>query len=123
MNVLLDTHVALWWLDDHPKLLPKYREIITDTNNLIYVSAATVWEINIKAGLGKLVISDTYLDVLRREGFLELDVNWSHAQRVGELPAIHSDPFDRLLIAQAQIEKLTFLSVDKFVRKYDLQVL
>ncbi len=70
MNVLLDTHIALWWLADNPKLSEAHREIISNVENLCYFSAATIWEISIKSILGKLVIADAYIDVLRREGFL-----------------------------------------------------
>ena len=123
MNLLLDTHIVLWWLNDDPKLIKPHREMISNSNNLCYISAATIWEISIKVKLGKLKISDNYSEELIREGFLELAVNWKHTLRVKELPLIHKDTFDRILIAQAQIENMTLLSVDDYVKQYDLPVL
>jgi PIN domain nuclease of toxin-antitoxin system len=123
MNALLDTHIALWWLADNPRLSEAHREIISNAENLCYVSAATIWEISIKSVLGKLVIADAYIDVLRRGGFLELPINWTHTQRVRELPLLHSDPFDRVLIAQAQIEEMILLSADENIKRYDVSVI
>ena len=123
MNVLLDTHIALWWLEDNPSLLETQREIITNVDNLCFISSATIWEISIKSGLGKIVIADTYIDELRQEGFLELVINWSHTQKVKELPRIHADPFDRLLVAQAQIEEMVLLSTDENIKQYDVSVI
>jgi len=123
VNILLDTHIVLWWLNDDPKLIDHHREIIANTDNLCYISAATIWKISIKVKLGKLKISDDYIDELQKEGFLELPVSWKHSNQVKELPLIHNDPFDRLLIAQAQVEELTLLSADKFTKQYDVRVL
>ena len=123
MNVLLDTHIALWWLADNPKLSEAHREIISNVENHCYISAATIWEISIKAILEKLVIADAYIDELRREGFLELVINWTHTRRVRELPLLHSDPFDRLLVAQAQIEEMILLSADENIKRYDVSVI
>ncbi len=120
MRLLLDTPVVLWWLADAPQLTPDHRALISDTRHVCFVSAATVWEISIKRGLGKLQIDEGYLVVLRSQGFLELAVSWEHCHRVNDLPALHRDPFDRLLIAQAQSDGLTLLSVDPEVLKYDV---
>ena len=123
MNLLLDTHIALWWLEDNPSLLEARREIISNADNLCFISSATIWEISIKSALGKIDITDTYIDELRGEGFLELVINWSHARKVKELPPIHADPFDRLLIAQAQIEEMILLSADENIKRYDVSVI
>jgi PIN domain nuclease of toxin-antitoxin system len=123
MNLLIDTHIILWWLDDSPRLKAEYRKILTDTDNLCYVSAATIWEISIKTKLGKLDIPDNYLDTLKDEGFQELPVKWSHSRYVNYLPLIHRDPFDRLLVAQAKVEDLTLLSTDTYIRQYDIKVI
>ena len=123
MNVLLDTHIVLWWLNDDSKLIDTHKEIITNTDNLCYVSAVTIWEISIKSKLGKLKISNNYIDELKKEGFLELQISWIHSNQVTKLPPIHTDPFDRLLIAQTQIEKLILLTVDDYIKKYEVKIL
>ena len=122
MRLLLDTHVVLWWLADDPQLTQDHRSLLGDQRNSCFVSAASVWEISIKRGLGKLRVAEEYLDVLKSQGFLELAVSWEHAQRVLELPEHHKDPFDRLLIAQAQTEGLTLLSVDPQVKRYAVAI-
>lgn len=122
MNILLDTHIVLWWLMDDENLPEMHRKIISNPNNFCYISAATIWEISIKSKLGKLKISKNYTDELVKEGFLKLPVNWQHSKGVRDLPFIHRDPFDRLLIAQAQIENLTLLTVDENIKKYKIDV-
>ena len=110
-------------MDDN-KLLPlKYRIAIADSDNICFVSAASVWEISIKSAIGKLDIPDNYLEVLFDQDFKEIPVSWQHAHKVRHLPIYHKDPFDRLLIAQAIIEDLTLLSVDKIISKYDVKIL
>ena len=123
MRLLLDTHVLLWWLNDDRSLTDEHRRLIQDKRNSCYVSAATVWEISIKSGIGKLEIASEYLDVVRSQGFLELPVSWLHVNAVRELPEHHRDPFDRLLVAQATIEGMVLLSVDPVIRKYGITVL
>lgn len=123
MNILLDTHIVLWWLNNDEKLLETHREIISNTDNLSFISAATIWELSIKIKLGKLKIVDNYIDELQQESFFELPISWFHANQVKNLPLIHKDPFDRLLIAQAQIEEMTLLSVDQNIKQYDVRVL
>lgn len=123
MNILLDTHILLWWLADDPKLSSGHRSIIANPDNLCYVSSVSIWEISIKSSIGKLTIEDNYIDELVAEGFLELPVTWRHCDRVRQLPDIHQDPFDRLLIAQAGIEQLSLLSVDEQIKKYEIPVI
>jgi PIN domain nuclease of toxin-antitoxin system len=123
VQLLLDTHVLLWWLNDDPSLTEEHKRLIQDKRNACYVSAATVWEISIKSGLGKLRIAKEYLDVLRSQGFLELPVSWAHTSAVQQLPEHHRDPFDRLLVAQAAAEGMVLLSVDPLIRKYQVNVL
>ena len=101
MNLLLDTPIALWWLGDTPELPDTVREVVQDSDNVVYVSAATIWEIAIKRALGKLEIGDEYVSEIAAQGFVELPIRWEHAKRVEALPMLHRDPFDRLLIAQA----------------------
>ena len=122
MNLLLDTHIVLWWLNDAQNLGSNYRELISNPTNICYISAATIWEISIKSALGKLTIPSNYVDVLRDQGFQELSVNWRHSEMVKLLPDIHRDPFGRMLIAQAQSESLILLSADEHVKKYNVEI-
>ena len=124
MNLLLDTHAFLWAIDNHPNLSPEARAAITDGNNMVFVSAATAWEISTKKALGKLTIPrGSYLDELSAHRFTPLDITTEHALAVEILPQHHQDLFDRLLIAQAQIEKLTLVTRDPRIRQYSVQVI
>jgi PIN domain nuclease of toxin-antitoxin system len=118
LNILLDTQVLLWWLDDNPVLSDKARKPISDGGNLIFVSAAVVWEIRIKQSLGKLDIPPNFRQVLEQQPFEFLAITIEHAYAVGELPAIHRDPFDRMLIAQAKTEGFTILTRDPLFKEY-----
>jgi PIN domain nuclease of toxin-antitoxin system len=121
---LLDTHIVLWWAQDNPRLSTAQRTAISDPANEVYVSAVSVWEASIKSGQGKLVLPTTPLDffhqVMENAGFLPLSIQFSHAAGVRDLPAVHSDPFDRLLIAQARVEGMTIVSDDRFFQHYEL---
>ena len=124
MNLLLDTHVFLWAIDDSPHLSPAARAAITDGHNVVYVSAASAWEIAIKRGLGKLNIPPgDYMEEVRLHRFTPLDITSEHALAVETLPPHHKDPFDRLLIAQAQEERLTIVTRDQRVALYDVRVI
>ena len=107
MNLLLDTHVLLWWLDDNPILLVKAKEAIANGNNMVFVSAVTIWEISIKHTLGKLEISVNFRKILEQQAFEMLSITADHAHLIRELPAHHRDPFDRMLITphkQTEVE-------------------
>ena len=123
MNLLLDTPIALWWLGDTPELPDAVREVVQDSDNVVYVSAATIWEIAIKRALGKLEIGDEYVSEIVEQGFVELPIRWEHAKRVEALPMLHRDPLDRVLIAQAQALGLTLVTTDGMIRKYSVNVL
>ena len=123
MNLLLDTQIALWWLGDTPELPDAVREVVQDADNVVYVSAATIWEIAIKRALGKLEIGDEYVSEIADQGFVELPIRWQHAKRVEALPMLHRDPFDRLLIAQAQALGLTLVTTNGLIREYAVNVL
>ncbi len=121
MRLLLDTHVALWALVDSPRLSAHARELILAPANEVWVSAASVWEIAIKHGLGRgdmPVSGDEALAWFRRAGYRLLAIAPEHAAAVGTLPPIHGDPFDRLLVAQARIEPFRLLSADPQVALY-----
>lgn len=122
MNLLLDTHVLLWWLDDHPSLSEKARTSISNGENLVFVSAAVIWEIRVKQALGKLEIPADFRQVLERQAFEMLSVTAKHAHAVGDLPAYHSDPFDRMLVAQARVEGFTVVTRDAIFERYQIPI-
>lgn len=123
MTLLLDTHILLWWLDDHPALPAVAAAAIADPEADVVVSAATVWEIAIKTAVGRLEAPGDLLDALQVNGFDTLSITPIHALDAGGLPAHHGDPFDRMLIAQARAEVLTLVSVDERFRAYDVDLL
>ena len=127
MRLLLDTQIFLWFLDDERRIPAGARRAIHAGENAVLVSAAAVWEVSIKASLGRLRIAATDLRRLPRliddAGFEELPVRATHAAGVHALPWHHRDPFDRLMIAQARAESLTLVSVDPVLRAYDVPVL
>ena len=116
MNLLLDTHVLIWW-DEGRRLAAGARRAIGEAD-AVYVSAASAWEIAIKVGLGRLHPTRTVEQAATESGFLELPVTFRHAELVAVLPKHHRDPFDRLLIAQAEAEKLTLVTRDPVFRGY-----
>lgn len=120
MGFLLDTHVLLWWLANDPKLSADVREIIRNPVNDSFVSAATIWEIAIKTSLRKLKQPDDLLAVLRDNRFQVLDISAEHCLNVSSLPWHHKDPFDRMLISQALVERLTIITVDQKFKFYDV---
>ena len=127
MRALLDTHTFLWWITDQPRLSAHVRALIGDGANEFYISAATGWEIAIKAQLGKIELPRepvAYVaEQLTLNAFVELPVRLKPALQVYALPALHRDPFDRLLIAQSQLEDLPLLSADPQIARYPVQVI
>lgn len=122
MKGLLDTHTFLWWITENPQLSPRVREIVSNGDNVLFLSAVSGWEMVIKAKLGKLHLPENL------EGFISeqlavnaintLPVQMSHALHVYSLPDLHRDPFDRMLVAQAQLEKLPILTIDPQIAQY-----
>ncbi|GAB3983584.1 type II toxin-antitoxin system VapC family toxin [Actinoallomurus acanthiterrae] len=121
MRLLLDTHVVLWWLIDAPELADEVKDQI-DTEPDVFVSAASIWELAIKQATGKLGPADIPEQVAACD-LRELPITARHAMAAGRLPSIHRDPFDRMLVAQAQSEGLTLVTHDAMVQKYDVSVL
>lgn len=118
MNYLLDTHVILWWLSN-PKLLSKNAsKIIAEKENSILVSVASLWEISIKKSLGRLTLPRNILEVIRDCGFQILPIGPQEALGIGDLPFIHQDPFDRMLVMQAKLHNLVLITRDKDVIEY-----
>lgn len=123
MNLLLDTHVLLWWLDDHPSLSQPCRSAIADGGNLVFVSATVIWEIRIKQAVGKLKIPHTFRRTLDQQAFSWLPITVDHAHALAALPPHHRDPFDRMLIAQAHAEGFTVVTHDSIFKKYRIPVM
>jgi PIN domain nuclease of toxin-antitoxin system len=121
LNVLLDTHVALWAITDNPQLPQKSRELIQSSKTTVWISAASVWEIAIKHALGRgdmPVSSQDAARYFRESGYRFLAVEAEHAVAVEELPAHHQDPFDRILVAQALVEPMRLMTHDSLVALY-----
>ena len=116
MRYLVDTHVLIWWLEDSSRLPDRFRAVFSDASNQIYVSNATAWEIEIKRSIGKLDIAEEYID--DADGFSWLPIELDHIKALRDLPPIHRDPFDRILVAQSKVEGMPILSVDDQVIRY-----
>ena len=124
MNLLLDTHVVLWWLAGDPRLRGPSREAIEARENQVAISAASVWEAAIKRALGKLMFEPVeWRETANSQGFNELPVRTEHAWFASELPRHHDDPFDRMLIAQAIVEGLTVMTGDRMFERYSVPTL
>ena len=126
MRFLLDTHTFLWWITDDPHLSKVAREVISDPENDIFLSAASGWEMAIKTQLGKLQLPDHFeqfiADQLFQNSITPLPVMMSHALRVKELPLHHRDPFDRILVVQSQMEKIPLVTIDPAFAAYDVEI-
>lgn len=122
-RILIDTQVLLWWLKNDPQLGKVAKALVADANNEIFTSAVTAWEISIKVALGKLIAPCDIDTEVQEEGFSPLDITLKHADAAGKLPAIHNDPFDRMLIAQAQAEGLQIMTSDGEIPKYSVQTI
>jgi PIN domain nuclease of toxin-antitoxin system len=120
--LLLDTHALIWWITDTP-IAPEAEGDIVDPGISVSVSAVSLWEIAIKEARGKLRVDGRVIDHIEGNGFEPLPISMEHAERAGGLPLHHQDPFDRLLIAQAQIEGLTLVTRDRYFDSYDVKVL
>ncbi|MBJ6611680.1 MAG: type II toxin-antitoxin system VapC family toxin [Candidatus Thiothrix moscowensis] len=123
MNLLLDTHTLIWALENNPTLSNAARAAIIDGRNAVFVSSVSVWEISIKRALGKLDVPDNLLEEIAVHRFTPLEISLQHADVAGKLPPIHQDPFDRMLIAQAQLEGLVLVTRDQHIPKYAVQCL
>ncbi|MFF6889070.1 type II toxin-antitoxin system VapC family toxin [Streptomyces microflavus] len=122
MRLLLDTHVILWWLGDSDELSGQVKDLL-DTEPSVHLSAVSAWEIAIKQSLGKLDGPDDLAERVRDSQFTSLPITAGHGVRAGRLPALHRDPFDRILVAQAQIEGMTVVTRDKWIPQYDVPVM
>lgn len=126
MTLLLDTHTLLWWMDNSKQLGRRSLALLKDPHNEVWISAVCIWEVSIKTSIGRLKLKASFeerLELELEQGFRSLPVTFEHAFAVGALPSHHADPFDRLLIAQAQCENLTLLTADPLMRNYDVRTL
>jgi len=128
VRVLLDTHVFLWWSSERgARLTQRVHDLLSDGSNDVALSLASVWEIAIKVGSGRMDLPDTvdrYIpERIRHHGFEIMPIELGHALRSGTLPPIHRDPFDRMLIAQAQIEGIPLVTADPAIARYDVETL
>jgi PIN domain nuclease of toxin-antitoxin system len=123
-RLLLDTHALLWWVVNHPALSAEAGRAIDEPTNEVFVSAASAWEVTTKARLGKLIagpLAQDFAGEVRRQGFVPLPITLDHGQRAGSLPGHHRDPFDRMLIAQAQAQNLVLVSNETLFDAYGVQ--
>ncbi len=122
-RLLLDTHVLLWSLAEPSKLSTRAREALEDADNDVFVSAVTAWEISVKRAKGRLTAPDNLSEIIEKRGFTHLPLNFHHAEQAGNLPLHHRDPFDRFLIAQAQIEGLVLVTRDARIPLYGIRTM
>lgn len=122
MKLLLDTHVILWWQRDDRRLKREARRAIAAAD-LVWVSAVSGWEVAIKAALGRLRLDEPFSVLLRADDFTELPLTVRHTERLGGLPVHHADPFDRMIVAQALVERATIVTHDRLLEPYGAQVL
>ncbi len=123
MRVLLDTHIFLWWNSDPGMISCPLREAIAEPGNQIYVSAASVWEIAIKRAIGKLAFAQRIVQSILAHRFELLAISGDHAEYAAELPPHHGDPFDRMIIAQAHLERMLLGTQDTKIRPYGVGTL
>lgn len=123
MRLLVDSCVLVWWLGNPGSLSPEARDAIAEPANEVFFSAASVWELGLKIRKGKLTMPLDFASALSSDGFTPLSVTVDHAVHSFTLPAIHEDPFDRLLVAQAIVEGLVLVTRDEVIREYPLAVM
>ena len=120
MNFILDTHLLIWSINEPSKLSKNTLNIVSNTDNTIFVSAATLWELQIKKSLGKITLPDNFSSLLEKGGFELLNIQINHINKIDILPSIHRDPFDRMLIAQSICENIPLVTNDIEIMKYNL---
>lgn len=124
MRLLLDTHVLIWSMDNERRLGPRVHALLTDPANIVLISIASLWEIAIKIRIGKLRGDLAAIDdAIDAQGFTRLPIALPHLEAMAALPDYHRDPFDHLLIAQAQVEGLTFVTADRHATRYKVETI
>lgn len=122
-SLILDSHVAIWAIQDRGQLGTATLRLIDDPTINVFVSAASIWEIAIKRASGKLQVADNFVELVRRAAYTELPVTYRYAEMAANLPLHHRDPFDRMLVAQAQAEGLTLVTDDAMIARYNVSIL
>jgi PIN domain nuclease of toxin-antitoxin system len=123
VRLLVDTHVAIWFFEDPALLEHDARGALDSPGNTVYLSAASVWEWALKRARGKVSTPGDLADGAVRAGFEELPVSWGHARGAADLPRLHGDPFDRMLVAQAMTENLVLVTRDRTIPRYDVDTM
>ena len=127
MKLLLDTHTFLWFVNDHPKLSDRLKDLIEDTSNVSYLSVASLWEMSIKFNLGKLTLDPNYEEFVDREvttsAIQLLNIELEHLRVNATLPFHHRDPFDRLIVSQSIAEDIPIVTVDSAFDKYSVTLI
>lgn len=118
MNYLLDTHIILWWLTNPKQIAAKASKIISDKKNDIFISSVSLWEMAIKKSLGRLTLPRNITEILQAEGFQIIPIGHEEALGISDLPQIHQDPFDRMLVMQAKLYNYVLITRDKNVMDY-----
>lgn len=118
MNYLLDTHIILWWLTEPKRINLKATKIISDKANNIFISSVSLWEMAIKKGLGRLTLPRNIVEILQAEGFQIMPIGHEEALGISDLPQIHQDPFDRMLVMQAKLYNCVLITRDKNIMDY-----
>ncbi len=121
MNLLLDTHVFIWWRANDRRIDAATRELVLGAPQ-VFVSIASAWETAIKIRAGKLTLSESFQDGVRESAFTRLPIGFVHAAMLATLPLHHRDPFDRMLVAQAMAENLTLVTVDRVFGEYGINI-
>lgn len=122
-SYLLDTQIFIWWLDDSQRLKKSVRKILANPNYITYLSIASLWEMAIKRTKGKLQLSRSLEWIVNNSGFNTLSIELNHILKLEKLPSLHGDPFDRILISQAQTENLTLITSDSKIWQYDVNLI
>ncbi|GAB5558548.1 MAG: type II toxin-antitoxin system VapC family toxin [Synoicihabitans sp.] len=120
MRFLIDSHIVVWWCLFPERLRESTRQLLIDPQNEILLSSASIWELGIKIQKGHLLLPADYAEKLLEDGMSSLHISFEHARLAAALPSIHSDPFDRLLVAQAITEGVSLMTVDRHIRRYDV---
>ena len=123
MRVLLDTHTLIWGLRQPEKLTPKIKDLLTNVNNVVFVSVASLWELEIKKSLGKITLPDNFTTQLQECGYELLTIKPEHISQLKDISLIHRDPFDRMLIAQSVYENIPLVTIDAEILKYDIEII
>lgn len=123
MRYLLDTHIFIWWMEKNKRLSTDTFDLLNNSQNKVFLSVASIWEIVIKKAKKKLKTPKDVEGGIKASGFISLNIDLSHVLEIEKLPTYHNDPFDRIIISQAKIEDLTLITSDKKIWKYDLRLL